>query len=97
MIGPLDSAEIATCKPASGCVPEARTGEDGGEMKKDIGAVAHRLAEDGRITDYDFWRALKNLDNEIYRMSGERQPIPIDMIRWRAIIKQARSRRGFHG
>ena len=66
----------------------------GKQMKQDIGAVAHRLAEDHRLSDYDFWRALKNLDNEIYRKAGEHQPIPIDMIRWRAIIKQARSRRG---
>lgn len=65
-------------------------------MKQDIGAVAHRLADDQRISDYDFWRALKNLDNEIYRKAGEHQPIPIEMIRWRAIIKQARSRRGMH-
>lgn len=63
-------------------------------MKQDIGSVAHRLAEDHRISDYDFWRTLKNLDNEIFRISGDRQPIPIEMIRWRAIIKQARSRRG---
>ena len=66
----------------------------GKQMKQDIGAVAHRLAEDHRLSDYDFWRALKNLDNEIYRKSGEHQPIPIEMIRWRAIIRQARSRRG---
>jgi hypothetical protein len=65
-------------------------------MKQDIGAVAHQLAEDQRITDYDFWRALRNLENEIYRISDDRQPIPMEMIRWRAIIKQARSRRG-HG
>lgn len=65
-------------------------------MKQDIGIVAHRLADDRRITDYDFWRALKNLENEIYRISGDRQPIPMEMIRWRAIIKQARTRRG-HG
>lgn len=64
-------------------------------IKQDIGAVAHRLAEDGRISDYDFWRALKNLDNEIHRISSEKQPIPIDMLRWRAIIKQARTRRGY--
>ncbi|MEW9804939.1 hypothetical protein ABUE31_02925 [Mesorhizobium sp. ZMM04-5] len=63
-------------------------------MKQDIGTVAHRLAEDYRLTDYDFWRALKNLDNEIYRISDDRQPIPLEMIRWRAIIKQARHRRG---
>ena len=39
-------------------------------MKQDIGAEAHRLAEDPRISDYDFWRTLKNLDNEIFRIAG---------------------------
>ena len=63
-------------------------------MRQDIGAVAHRLADDQRISDYHFWRALKNLDNEIYRFADDHQPIPMEMIRWRAIIKQARSRRG---
>ena len=66
------------------------------QMKQDIGAVAHRRAEDHRHSDSDYWRALKNPDNEIYRKAGEHQPIPIEMIRWRAIIKQARSRRGVH-
>ena len=47
-----------------------------------------------RLRDYDFWRALKNLDNEIYCMANNNQPIPIEMIRWRAVIKRARSRRG---
>ena len=63
-------------------------------MKQDIGTAATRLAENPRISDYDFWRTLKNLDNEIYRISSVKQPIPIEMIRWRAIIRQARSRRG---
>ncbi len=63
-------------------------------MKQDIGAAANRLAGDPRISDYDFWRTLKNLDNEIYRIADNHQPIPIEMIRWRAIIRQARSRRG---
>ena len=65
-------------------------------MKIDITEMSEKLARDPSISDYDFWRALKNLDNEIYRKAGEHQPIPIEMIRWRAIIKQARSRRGFH-
>ena len=66
------------------------------KMKIDITEMSEKLARDPSISDYDFWRALKNLDNEIYRMSGDHQPIPLEMIRWRAIIKQARSRRGFH-
>ena len=63
-------------------------------MIQDIGTAANKLAENPRISDYDFWRTLKNLENEIFRKSTDRQPIPIEMLRWRAISRQARSRRG---
>jgi len=59
----------------------------------DIQAEAERLASDPRLTDYDFWRTLKNVDNEIYRIASRRQPIPIEMLRWRRILKRARLRR----
>jgi hypothetical protein len=58
---------------------------------------AERLAADPRLTDYDFWRSLKNLDNQIFEFAGNRQPIPFEMVRWRAILKQARSMRGHAG
>lgn len=58
---------------------------------------AERLAADPRLTDYDFWRSLKNLDNQIFEFAGNRQPIPFEMVRWRAILKQARSMRGRTG
>jgi len=63
-------------------------------MKTDIKAAAEKLAADPRITDYDFWRSLKNLNNEIFQIANNNEPIPFDMIRWRAILRQARSRRG---
>ncbi len=63
-------------------------------MKIDIEAAAARLAADPRITDYDFWRSLKNLNNEIFEIDSNNEPIPFDMVRWRAILKQARFRRG---
>ena len=59
-----------------------------------IEAEARRLACDPRVTDYDFWRSLKNLNNEIFALSVRKAPIPLEMIRWRAIIKQARLKRG---
>lgn len=61
-------------------------------MTTDIQAEAERLASDPRLTDYDFWRTLKNVDNEIYRIASTRRPIPIEMLRWRRILKRARSR-----
>jgi hypothetical protein len=65
----------------------------GMKMKTDIEAVSERLAADSRISDYDFWRSLKNIDNRIFEIANNNEPIPMDMIRWRAILKQARSKR----
>lgn len=62
-------------------------------MKIDIKATSERLAADRRISDYDFWRSLKNVNNEIFQIANNNEPIPMDMIRWRAILKQARSKR----
>ena len=62
-------------------------------MKLDIRAAADRLAEDRRITDYDFWRMLKNLDDEIFRAGSAGEPISFDAVRLRAVLRQARSQR----
>ena len=63
-------------------------------MKIDIEALSAKLAADPCISDYDFWRSLKNLNNEIFQIANSNEPIPFDMLRWRAILKQARSKRG---
>lgn len=63
-------------------------------MTIDIKAAAEKLAADPRITDYDFWRSLKNLNNEIFHIASNKQPIPFAMVCWRAILKQPCSRRG---
>jgi hypothetical protein len=62
-------------------------------MKSDIQAAAEKLASDPGLTDYDFWRMLKNLEYEIFQRTSSKQPIPIDMLRWRRILRRARSRR----
>ena len=63
-------------------------------MKTDIKVEVDRLAADPRISDYDFWRSLKNVDNEIFHIANNNEPIPFDMIRWRSILKRARLKRG---
>ncbi|MGF7004859.1 hypothetical protein [Aminobacter sp. BE322] len=63
-------------------------------MHTDIEATASRLACDPRISDYDFWRSLRNLNNEIFEIANNNGPIPIEMLRWRVILRQARSKRG---
>jgi hypothetical protein len=62
-------------------------------MKNDIQAAAEKLASDPGLTDYDFWRTLKNLEYEIFQRVNSKQPIPIDMLRWRRILGRARRRR----
>lgn len=63
-------------------------------MTSDIEVEAARLAANPDISDYDFWRSLKNLNDEIFHFAYSNEPIPFSMIRWRAILKQARMRRG---
>lgn len=63
-------------------------------MTTDIKAEAARLAADPDISDYDFWRSLKNLNNEISDIANSNEPIPFDMVRWRAVLTQARMKRG---
>ncbi|MBN9250461.1 MAG: hypothetical protein J0I86_07760 [Mesorhizobium sp.] len=60
---------------------------------KSVKLEAERLAADPRLSDYDFWRSLKNLENRIFEITANRDPIPFDMVRWRAILKQARLKR----
>jgi len=62
-------------------------------MKNDIEATADELAADASVTDYDFWRMLKDLEYEIFDRTNASQPIPFDMLRWRGILKRARLKR----
>ncbi|PSJ63698.1 hypothetical protein [Pseudaminobacter soli (ex Li et al. 2025)] len=62
-------------------------------MKIDVVQMSSRLASDRTISDYDFWRALKTINNELYRLERHSIPIPMKMIYARAIIKSARSLR----
>jgi hypothetical protein len=66
----------------------------GNAMNIDIDRTSERLANDPRLSDYDFWRSLKNLENEIFQLSSRKEPVPIEMLRWRRILSGARHRRG---
>ncbi|RUM99761.1 hypothetical protein EET67_02430 [Pseudaminobacter arsenicus] len=65
-------------------------------MKIDVAQLSSRLASDHSISDYDFWRALKTINNELYRIERLRLPIPMQMIYAREIIKTARRKRQPH-
>ena len=62
-------------------------------MKIDVAQLSSRLASDHSISDYDFWRALKTINNELYRIERLRLPIPMKMIYAREILKTARRKR----
>ncbi|TKT80426.1 hypothetical protein XW59_007180 [Aquamicrobium sp. LC103] len=59
----------------------------------DVARLSSFLADDDTISDYDFWRALKTLDNELYRIERSSLPIPINVIYARQIIETARRKR----
>ena len=63
-------------------------------MTIDTATTSEKLARDPRVSDYDFWRSLKNIDNEIFQIASAKGPIPIEMLRWRRILIEARIRRG---
>ncbi|MEO9612382.1 MAG: hypothetical protein ABJG86_10790 [Nitratireductor sp.] len=59
-------------------------------MTTDVQALAQTLARDRRFSDYDFWRAKNNLENAIHAIAGRNEPIPIDYLRWRAVVREVR-------
>lgn len=44
------------------------------------------------LDPYSLWRALKDLENEIYAIKRANQPIPIEMIRMRAVLLRVRGK-----
>ncbi|MGN6468781.1 MAG: hypothetical protein ACTHLC_04270 [Rhizobiaceae bacterium] len=62
-------------------------------MNIDIERLSKRLAADKNLSDYDFWRASKTINQALYMIERYRLPIPIDVLRARNIIRQARKRR----
>jgi hypothetical protein len=62
------------------------------KMKIDINEMSEKLARDPTISDYDVWRTLKNLNNEIFHIANNNHPM--ELIRWRAVLDRAQSKRG---
>ncbi|PSJ64917.1 hypothetical protein [Kumtagia ephedrae] len=62
-------------------------------MKLDIAAMSARLASDTKLTDYDFWRAIKMIDDELYQIERRGNPIPMQMLYARHVLRIARSTR----
>jgi len=66
-------------------------------MKIDVESLSDELAENPYFSDYDFWRAMKDLNNEISVVAGGEGPLPIDLLYWREIVRRARLKRGAAG
>ncbi|MEC9245528.1 hypothetical protein [Nitratireductor rhodophyticola] len=64
-------------------------------LNEEAKALSDGLAHSHEITDYDFWRALKSIEDELYWLERNRRPIPIDLIYVRAIVRTARQKRLF--
>ncbi|WP_265518101.1 hypothetical protein [Nitratireductor luteus] len=63
-------------------------------MKVDVKEMSERLAYDPTFSDYDFWRALKSLDDELFHIQNQHHPIPMELVFARAILRRARNARG---
>ncbi len=62
-------------------------------LKVDVRQMSDRLAQDPAISDYDVWRALKSLEDELYEIENRRRPIPMDLIFARAILRRTQKNR----
>jgi hypothetical protein len=62
-------------------------------MNIDFNKLSKRLAADATVSDYDFWRASKYINQALYMIERYNLPIPIDVLRARSIISQARKKR----
>lgn len=51
-----------------------------------------RLAEHGMLTGYEIWRALKNINNDLYHIERFGLPVPIQILRARRSLIEAQSR-----
>jgi hypothetical protein len=62
-------------------------------VKINIEELSDELAANPRLADYDYWRALKILNNEIFEIGRSKAPIPIQIIQMRAVLYRARIKR----
>ena len=64
-------------------------------MPAEVDAIAQAVARAKWLDGYTLWRTLKNLDNELFVIGRASAPVPMGLLRMRAIISKARAlRRG---
>ena len=62
-------------------------------MNNDLDKLSKRLAANATISDYDFWRVSKTIEQALYMIERYDMPIPIEVLRARNVIKKARIKR----
>ncbi len=62
-------------------------------MSKYIFELAHFIAYESNIRDYSLWRMNKDIEYKIYNSLRNNDPILLDIVRMRAVIRQARELR----
>jgi hypothetical protein len=62
-------------------------------MPSDIEKISRALARSTSFDGYSLWRMQKDVNNQIYALDRKRFPLPIELVRLRAIIAKARELR----
>ncbi|MBO6720055.1 MAG: hypothetical protein JJ913_19060 [Rhizobiaceae bacterium] len=55
--------------------------------------LSNVLAHNALITDYDFWRAERRIEDELFVCLRWGKPVPIELIYARRIVASARAKR----
>lgn len=62
-------------------------------MRIDIERLSDQLADDLTFTDYDFWKALNHVENDLYVAERAGEPVPFRLLQQRRILRVARRKR----
>ena len=62
-------------------------------MIKSVKSLSSLLADNRSLTDYDFWRALQTLNDDLHRIERERRPVPISLLYTRRALADALAKR----
>jgi hypothetical protein len=62
-------------------------------MSTDIEKISREIARSPSFDGYLLWRIQKDVNNQIYTLERNRFPLPIELVRLRAIIAKARELR----
>jgi hypothetical protein len=62
-------------------------------MPIDIDMLSDQLARDPSFSDYDFWKALQQIDNDLFALQRGGRPLPFKLLQQRRILRDARRKR----